>query len=500
MKMKGLRLRTKLSLIIVASLFIVEAVWFFPSVSTRRTQLVEEQVSKLKIIAGMMKMVDDSELRSGYNILLKKYSFTDIRTLRVAPVKFPEGENFIIDKKKNVVHLKGNGYYAAYDYGKIEKGVRQYGLNIIGITLVIIVFVTGVAFVFLAINRTVRRAEEAHVMAIELEDENRRQYERLQGIMNSASEIAANMSRSTSDLKKESEDLSNNVQNQAASLEEVTSSLHNVSQATEKISDRATNQLNAMERADKMMKILAENSSRTSEQAVVALGRVSDNLKLSQDGEQNLNNAIGSMREIKETTNQITEILNVISDISDQVNLLSLNAAIEAARAGEMGKGFAVVADEIGKLAEQTNQSTKNITSLINQETERVDTGTQMVEKLGDNVRQIIQNVHQVHSFLQQMMEAAKESDKNSQEMTQIIEGIHIMSDEISQSTHEQTATGKEMASALEQINEQIQVVADSTLNFTRFMEDVARQADALSEEVRKGEKRESEEQVSDEE
>ena len=72
-----------------------------------------------------------------------------------------------------------------------------------------------------------------------------------------------------------------------------------------------------------------------------------------------------SITNITESSQQVTDIISIIDDISDKINLLSLNAAIEAARAGEAGRGFAVVADEISKLADQTAASINDIDSLI---------------------------------------------------------------------------------------------------------------------------------------
>ncbi len=206
-------------------------------------------------------------------------------------------------------------------------------------------------------------------------------------------------------------------------------------------------------------------------------------------GEASIKRAVSQMNQISTTVEQsagavanlgvrsqeIGEIINTISGIADQTNLLALNAAIEAARAGEHGRGFAVVADEVRKLAEQSSEAAAEVASIIQaiqNETQKavnsmkegtaaVRTGSEVVAEAGTQFQQIVDNVNEVDALIKEAAQAANATADSSMAVLNSAENVEKVTktvtasiDAISSATEEQSATMEEIAASTRNLSD----------------------------------------------
>jgi methyl-accepting chemotaxis protein len=172
------------------------------------------------------------------------------------------------------------------------------------------------------------------------------------------------------------------------------------------------------------------------------------------------------MRSIAESSEQISEIIGVITEIAEQTNLLALNAAIEAARAGAHGRGFAVVADEVGKLAQRASEAAKEITRLIKDSTARVNEGS----KLSDEARQALVKIDESGKINMQAIEGIAKTAgllvANTQQVRNLVSELNTLAQQIGGMAGEQgvrrEAAQKALATLLEQSRRIGQLVTEA--------------------------------------
>ncbi|QQX78731.1 methyl-accepting chemotaxis protein [Shewanella sp. KX20019] len=212
----------------------------------------------------------------------------------------------------------------------------------------------------------------------------------------------------------------------------------------------------AMSQMTAAVEEVAQNASSTSEQTEInssqaANSKVQLTAAVASIGilTEKISEASASVEDLSHAATQIGEVVTTINGISEQTNLLALNAAIEAARAGEQGRGFAVVADEVRTLASRTQQATVEIQSMI----EGLQTGTHKLSNItGDIVAQASKG-----------REAIVSVNNDVDKMALSISTVFDMSAQIAASSEEQSVASREIASQLHDIRGQAETIKQTT-------------------------------------
>ena len=165
------------------------------------------------------------------------------------------------------------------------------------------------------------------------------------------------------------------------------------------------------------------------------------------------------MKGINNSSQQIADIITVIDSIAFQTSILALNAAVEAARAGEQGRGFAVVAGEVRTLAQRSAEAAKEIKALISTSVQRVEQGTQLVDKAGATMADIVSAISRVTDL---MAEISAASQEQSQGVAQVGEAVTQMD----QTTQQNAALVEESAAAAGALRKQAQDLVQAVAVF----------------------------------
>ncbi len=410
---------------------------------------------------------------------------------------------------------KMEGYKPGDFYGAM---VLTYDLNalsptlirdmIINNTLYFIMYLIGIAIIIFIIKKSLKPLDDVAdaleeikdgegdlTQKIEVERDDEVGYvsklfnqflDQLSSMIRTVISSSAHISHSSTEMTNASTSLASVAQDQAASIEETSSAMEQIKATIDSVFETTKQQAEMAGDNKRLMEFLSESINSINKTAQNASRMADDTYKYAIDGEQVLGQTVEGMKEITESSSRIKEIVTIINDISDQINLLSLNASIEAARAGEHGRGFAVVAEEIAKLADQTAGSTGEINKLIQESNNRVEMGSNLVSKTADSLRLIITNVKNTAELMEQIARSSVELDENSKKAANNAARVNRMSEEISSMMQEQSISSNEIIKAIDRINDVTQSVASGSEELAASAEELSSQSELLDDLVKK--------------
>ncbi|MFN3882203.1 MAG: methyl-accepting chemotaxis protein [Nitrincola lacisaponensis] len=264
----------------------------------------------------------------------------------------------------------------------------------------------------------------------------------------------------------------------AAAAEQLSASSTDTSDQARRVQSETLQVATAMNEMTATVSEVADNADQTSFSAsaandLAATGK--QKLAVTQKAIQTLANdlvsATETIHQLSEHSQEISKILDVIRDISEQTNLLALNAAIEAARAGEQGRGFAVVADEVRTLASRTQNATVDI--------------QHMIERLQQGAEQAVTSMTQSNSKAASSVASSQDTDNALNQIVTAIETINQMNVQIAEAARQQSQVADEINQNISLITDVAEMTSGSTEQVNTAADELARLAHDLQSRIK---------------
>jgi methyl-accepting chemotaxis protein len=256
------------------------------------------------------------------------------------------------------------------------------------------------------------------------------------------------------DLAEDFNRFVNNIHDLIANInvasENLNSAVEQIAGGNQNLSQRTSEQASSLEEVASTIEETTASVNQNAENANQARDLTDQGAKKSSEGNQVALEAVDAIKEMNESSKKIGEIISMINDIAFQTNLLALNAAVEAARAGDAGRGFAVVAGEVRNLAQRSGNAAKEIEDLIKDTVTKVDNGTQLVVKTGDELNEIAEAAGSTARLISEIA-------ASSQEQKSGFGQINTAVTEMDNMTQQNAALVEETASASEEMANQAQ-------------------------------------------
>jgi methyl-accepting chemotaxis protein len=229
-----------------------------------------------------------------------------------------------------------------------------------------------------------------------------------------------------------------------------------IARGNDALNDRTRTQSEHLRSTSASMHDMASAVAGGLSHASAAHSAVAQTRSMTDEGHRVAMDAIGNMREIRRSTERMTEVLDMVDQFAFQTNLLALNAAVEAARAGEHGRGFAVVASEVRDLAKRCAAAARDIRSLIADSDEAVQAGVDSVDRAGAVLTGIGERVNELSGLVGSVMEATRGQSNGIARVNGAIHGIDETTRENAVLVEQAAAASRAMRESAEILRQEV--------------------------------------------
>jgi len=281
--------------------------------------------------------------------------------------------------------------------------------------------------------------------------------ERMHSVINDFSNTASELNSNAEQLSFTAQETEQGAVNQQAEIEKMVSAVREMSAVVDDVAHNVTQTADNAEEADR--------EAGSGREVVTSTMSQIENLSL------DINTAAEVINKLRQETDDIGSVLDVIRGIAEQTNLLALNAAIEAARAGEQGRGFAVVADEVRTLASRTQSSTQEIQA--------------MIEKLQSGAREAVTVMEKGTIQAEESVKQAAEAGRSLEAITAGVSTIKDRTNQIASASEQQSSATREMESNIGNISEIAQLTSNGSVEIATNTAKLAVMAAAMERTVK---------------